>query len=64
MVALFIANPQLVILGFSKTLFKFQTEPLPDKVTKANEMLRTVGLPDKWKNHQKRKGRKHRKKPL
>ena len=48
-----------------KSLEKYKDiELFPDKVAKANEMLRTVGLPHKLNVHSKRRVKRKRKKSV
>jgi len=53
------------IITIDKSLDKYKDiELFPEKVAKANEMLRTVGLPHKLNDQPKRKVKRHGKKPL
>ena len=53
------------IITIDKSLDKYKDiELFPEKVAKANEMLRTVGLPHKLNGQPKRKVKRHGKKPL
>ena len=50
------------IVVIDNSLEKYKDMPIfQDKVDKANEMLRTVGLPSQFKSHVKRRIKKHRK---
>lgn len=50
------------IVVIDNSLEKYKDMPIfQEKVDKANEMLRTIGLPHKLNGHTKRKVKKHRK---
>lgn len=52
------------IVVIDNSLEKYKDMPIfQDKVDKANEMLRTIGLPHKLNGHSKHKVKKHGKQP-